>query len=206
MSLTTYNLTRARGVVDESSLERLGGHQVAFDLLTAGSDGAKNVVALRVVGKRADGKIVPCSVSQTLTAVVVSANVATVTKVAHGYVVGDKITIAGANLAYANGAVTVATVADADTFTYAAAGANATATGTITARFTAQAIIETSANDKNLAEALTGYSVIVGGVLYENLLPDAAGTPKVLPAAYKSELVSAGCTFKYIAYADTRAS
>jgi hypothetical protein len=32
------------------------------------------------------------------------------------------------------------------------------------------------------------------------------GTPKVLPTQYKTELVNAGCTFKFRQYADTRAS
>jgi hypothetical protein len=45
----------------------------------------------------------------------------------------------------------------------------------------------------------------IGG-LYENLLPDATGTPKVLPAQYKTELTAAGCTFKFHQYADSRAS
>jgi hypothetical protein len=203
--LTTYSFSRARAVADESSIERLGGHQVAFDLLTAGADGAKIVAPFTVVGRRVDGRIVPCARSFSISALTVASNVATATSTAHGLAVGDRITVAGSNLAYANGTVIVVSVADANTFTYAATGANATATGTITFRFAAMGIIETGANDKNLAEALTGNSVIVGGVLFETLLPDATGTPKALPAAYKAELAAVGCTFKYVVYADSRA-
>jgi hypothetical protein len=43
-------------------------------------------------------------------------------------------------------------------------------------------------------------------VLFENLLPDASGSPAVLPAAYKSELQAAGIGtgFAFEQYADTR--
>lgn len=51
-------------------------------------------------------------------------------------------------------------------------------------------ILETVAIENEPSHALTGYGVIVGGVLYENLLPDAAaGTTGTLPDAYKQELV-----------------
>lgn len=206
MPLTSFTLSRVRGVADESSLERFGGAGVDWSRVTAGSDGKKRLFSLQVVGRTADGLIVPRSFSATLTSVVVASNVATATLAGHGFKVGDKLTIAGGSLAYANGTITVVSVPDANTFTYAATGSNATATGTITASYTAQAIIETDANQGALVEAKTGYGQLCGGVLYESLMPDASGTPKVIPAAYKSELVAAGCTFKYTRYSDSRAS
>lgn len=207
MPLTTSsNFTRVRPVVDESSLERMNGAQVDFTPITADADGAKRVRAFTVVSRKADGKVVPRSVSTTLTSLVVATNVATATKVAHGFSVGDAIFVSGSNLSYANGLKTIATVPTADTFTYVATGSDATATGTILVFRVATEIIETDATDLNLAEAYTGYGSIVGGVLFESLLPDATGSPKVLPAQYKSELVTAGCTFKFRQYTDTRAN
>lgn len=207
MALNTYNLSRIRGVIDESSLERAGGHQIDWSTVTAGADGEKRVVGLAVMGRRVSGQLVPRSFALTLTSVVVATNVATATLVDHGLAVGDQIYIAGANLAYANGLKTVVSVPDADTFTFAATGANATATGTITASFQAVGLIETNAAQNAGSHALSGYSLLVGGVFYENLCPDAAGDPKVIPAQYKSELVASGCSIKFgPAYADSRAS
>lgn len=58
----------------------------------------------------------------------------------------------------------------------------------------------------DLSAAKSGVGVYVGGVVYETLLPDAAGAPKVLAGAIKAELVAAGCTFKFQPYADNTAS
>lgn len=84
------------------------------------------------------------------------------------------------------------------------AGGTYTATGTVVVARSAVGLLETDATEGAGAEALSGYSLLVGGVVYESLLPDATGSPKALPAAYKTELDSAGCTFKYITYADSR--
>ena len=147
MGLTSFNLTRVRPVVDESSLERMPGAQINWAAITADADGAKRVKAGTVVSRRSDGLVEPRSFSKTLTSVVVNTNVATVTLVGHGFVVGEQIYVSGANLAS-----------------------------------------------------------LVGGVLFENLLPDATGTPKVLPTQYKTELKNAGCTFKLVQYANSQAS
>lgn len=206
MGLTNYALSRVRGVADESSLERAGGHQIDWTTVTAGADGEKRITGLAVMGRRVSGKLVPRSYALTLTSVVVASNVATATLVGHGLAVGDQISVAGADLAYVNGLKTVATVADADTFTFAAVGSNASATGTITASFQAVGLIETNAAQNAASHALSGYSLLVGGVFYENLMPDAAGDPKVIPAQYKSELAASGCSIKFASpYADNRA-
>jgi hypothetical protein len=201
MALTTTSVTRLRPYADESSLERAGGHQINWTALGA-VNGIKRVLAGTVVGRKA-GRLLPCATGVTLTSVVVATNVATATLNAHGFVAGDAITVAGANLAYANGTKTI-TAADVNTFTYAAVGTDGTATGTITARPTAQGIIETDATEGAGVESLSGYGLLVGGVVYDTLLPDATGTPRVVPAAYKVELTAAGCGFKFIPYADNR--
>jgi hypothetical protein len=148
----------------------------------------------------------PRSYSVTLTDVDVASNVATATLEDHGFSVGEQIYVSGAAAAYVNGVKTIASVPDADTFTFTATGSDASnVAGTIIASRVATEILETDATDLNTAEAYTGYGALVGGVLFENLLPNATGTPKVLPTQYKSELVSAGCTFKFRQFADTRA-
>jgi hypothetical protein len=195
-----------RPYLDEESLERAGGHQIDWTTVTlADADSKKYLKAGTVVGKTAAGLLVPRGATQTIT-VVVTSNVATATLVGHGHSVGDVLIISGANLAYVNGTKTIASVPDADTFTFVATGANGTATGTIVASRTAIGILETDAVYASHSDSLSGYSLLVGGVLYETLLPDATGTPKMLPAAYKTELDAAGCTFKYQTYADSRVS
>jgi hypothetical protein len=114
---------------------------------------------------------------------------------ADAFSVSTTATGAAVNLATGDGTALVRQVAGG---TYAA-------TGTIVASRSAAGILETDAVYAGHSDSLSGYSLLVGGVLLETLLPDASGTPKVLPAAYKSELAAAGCTFKYAAYADSRA-
>jgi hypothetical protein len=71
---------------------------------------------------------------------------------------------------------------------------------------TATGILETNAVENDRSAALSGHGVIIGGAIYENLLPDATGTPAVLPTAYKTELQTAGVGtgFAFEQYADTR--
>jgi hypothetical protein len=70
----------------------------------------------------------------------------------------------------------------------------------------ATGILETAANEDSVSDAATGYSVIVGGNLYENQLPDADPTTGLLPSGYKTELAAAGTGFAFEQYADSRAS
>ena len=68
----------------------------------------------------------------TLSSLTQSGGTATATKVAHGYLDGDPVTIAGANQAGYNGTFNI-TLVDANTFTYAVDSATVSpATGTIT--------------------------------------------------------------------------
>lgn len=60
-------------------------------------------------------------------------------------------------------------------------------------------LLETMAIEGDPAASLSGYGVIIGGSVYQNLL--AGGTPD---AATKSELNAAGTGFAFQTYADTR--
>jgi hypothetical protein len=207
MGLTTRTVATMRYVVDETSLERAGGHLIDWDSVTnTNADGTKHVEAGTVVSRTSAGLLQPRAFSVAPTSIVVSSNVATVTLVGHGFSAGEYVTISGANESYVNGTFEIASVPDADTFTYATTGADATATGTIAMSRRAVGILETDATQNAPAASLSGYGLLVGGVLYETLLPDATGSPLALPAAYKTELTAAGCTFKYVVYADSRAS
>lgn len=62
---------------------------------------------------------------------------------------------------------------------------------------TAIGLLLTNANEANRSEAKTGYGVIVGGVIYETLLPETI-------TSYKTELDAAGTAFSWQTYADNR--
>ncbi len=69
--------------------------------------------------------------------------------------------------------------------------------------------LEANAIEGDVSAAKTGYGLIIGGALYENLLPDATGgTTGALPDAYKTELSNAttpkSTGFAFEQYADTR--
>lgn len=70
-------------------------------------------------------------------------------------------------------------------------------------------LLASDAVENSKEAALSGYGIIVGGVIYENLLPDAdGGTPSVISSTYKTELQTAGVGtgFSFRQYADNRAA
>jgi hypothetical protein len=68
----------------------------------------------------------------------------------------------------------------------------------------ATCILASNAVEGERSDSYSGYGIYVGGVVYEALLPDSTGSPKTLAAALKTELSSAGCTFKFRTYEDNR--
>jgi hypothetical protein len=67
-------------------------------------------------------------------------------------------------------------------------------------------LLTTEALEDSQAAGLSGYGLIVGGVVYENLLPEASGTPATINATYKTELQTAGVGtgFAFVQYGDDR--
>lgn len=63
-------------------------------------------------------------------------------------------------------------------------------------------LILTDATQGSLTDASTGYGMVIGGVVFENLLPDAVAG--VITAAQKAKLAAIGQGFTYEVYADTR--
>jgi hypothetical protein len=66
-------------------------------------------------------------------------------------------------------------------------------------------LLLTDAAEDSRTDARTGYGVVRGGVIYENLLPEAAGTPPVLVTAVKTELNANGTGFSFEQYGDSSA-
>lgn len=204
MPRTTTRISQAPFIADPEACVRTLGRQVDWSKVTADSDGVKRLAAGKVVGYWSN-KIAPVSYSATVTASV-SSNVVTVTLANHGLSVGDEATISGATPAAINGTFTVASVPTANTFTYAATADDGAASGTITLRVQAAGILETAASDAGREDSLSGYGVLVGGRFFEALLPDATGTPRTLPAGYKTELEAHMQHVGFEPYSDTRAS
>lgn len=69
----------------------------------------------------------------------------------------------------------------------------------------AKFILLTNARENGEYGTRDTYGVIRSGMVYENLLPGATGTPKVIPAAEKTELAAAGCFFTFVQYRDSTA-
>jgi hypothetical protein len=70
----------------------------------------------------------------------------------------------------------------------------------------ADGLLATSATENATQDALSGYGLVVGGVVYESLLPEATGgPPKVLSSGQKTALALTG-KYVYRSYTDTRAA
>jgi hypothetical protein len=52
--------------------------------------------------------------------------------------------------------------------------------------------LATDAASDSTTDSATGYGLITGGPVWENLMPDADPTTGLLPTAYKTELLAAG--------------
>lgn len=73
----------------------------------------------------------------------------------------------------------------------------------VTGAETAEAILLTDAKSDSESDSLTGYGVTYGGVIYENLLPDAVVSTGLIPSGYKTEL---GSRFVWKVSRDNRGS
>lgn len=70
---------------------------------------------------------------------------------------------------------------------------------------TAQFILETDAAEDQESNALTGFGHMADAYVFENLLPEATGSPAVLPAGWLTELRAFGGSWHVDQYADSRA-
>jgi hypothetical protein len=68
---------------------------------------------------------------------------------------------------------------------------------------TAVGILIGQANESDRTDALTGYGLLLGGVVYGNLLPDVGQAGL---ATWKTELETAALTFVYLTHTNTAAA
>jgi len=113
----------------------------------------------------------------------------------HNYEVDDEVTITGTS--NYNGTYTVTAVPASNKFEFSISGSPADE-GSGTAFLEAKGLIRTNAIDGEDSHSLSGYGVIVGGVVYGNLLPVS------LSDTHKSELQSHGTGFVFETYEDDR--
>jgi len=204
MGRTNYNVGRP-GFILGVNYDANDGRQVDFDRVPVSfknSDGNKKVPGGTVVSETGAGKVVPRSSTKgTVSNLTQTSGTATATQTAHGYETGDTVTIAGADQAEYNGDHVI-TVTDADTYTFSVdSGATTPATGTITAYIKADAILLASAVENDNNAALSGYGVVIGGVVFKNLLQESGNADF---DTWLSELKEAGTGFAFETYSDDR--
>ena len=71
-----------------------------------------------------------------------------------------------------------------------------------TGSVTAFGLLISNAEEDSRTDALTGYGVFRGGIFYENLLPEATGSPKVIDSTQKTELLARGGMWQFDQYSD----
>lgn len=195
----TYVLSTPGFVVDHDSVSLNSGRQVAWAAVppaTYGAVGQRSIPAGTIVAETEDGKLVP-RVAQLTGTITVASGTATVTMTGHGYKVGDTVFINGTGDPDLDGTYTVATVPDANSFTFETEAADQTGTDAFTSG-DAIGILVTSAQENSRSDSLTGYGVFVGGVFYENLLPDFED------GEWETIVTELGERFSFESYQDSR--
>lgn len=74
-----------------------------------------------------------------------------------------------------------------------------------TAGVTCYGLLMTRADEDSRSDSITGYGVITQGQIYENLLPNATGSPKEISSTHKTELAARGGAWMWFQYADNTA-
>lgn len=212
---TTYPTSRAPFVADRDSLDYDGGHQVDWANVGEQYRQTPGQIVTTGAGAAAGATSIPVS---ALTVAIPSGTVLNWTG-------SGEFSITTAAAAVGATSLTVealdAAIEAADTATFAGSGAKTLKAGTVCGTLLgsgkispraastnpATCILATDAHEDSKVDARTGYGVILGGVLYENLLPEATGSPKVILAAMKTELQTAGVGtgFAFLQYADSSA-
>lgn len=200
MPRTTSTLSRPPFVADRGSINKNTGRQIAWEYITdAYRYGSATV--------QANGAAAAAATSITVDALPIALDTGTLLHF------GGSGEFARLTAPAAAGATTITVEAlpngieDNDTATVMGTGSKSIPAGKVMAEMTdgrlvtraerpgaetASCILETPAVEDDPTAAKTGYGCMIGGVLFENLLPDASGSPAVLPADYKTELQAAG--------------
>lgn len=204
MGRTEYNISRVPFIADLDSVDYSMGYTINWDaVVNTDSEGDKFLPAGKIVSAKGGGVFERTQADLTISGITRSGTTATATSSsAHGLQVGDEVLIQGANETEYNGVQTVTAVGSTTTFDYEVSGSPATpATGTITAESEAVGILLEGINQGDKDRAVNGQAVIVGGVVYDSLLPDSGEADF---EEYKTELQGAGTGFKWEKYGDDR--
>lgn len=207
---TDYHMSGLPFVVDPHNTPRDNGHQI--DWANVGEryrDTAGGTITVGVGGAAADATTVPVTALPvalpsgttldfggkkfaTLTAdAAVGATSITVRALATALIAGDVATKAGTGKKRLPAGTVVGTLLGSGKISPRVVTTNP-----------AVGIMATAAVEDEPFAAATGYGIFLGGVFYENLLPDAsAGT---LASAIKTELNANGTGFAFRTYTDNR--
>lgn len=212
MPRTNHNVSAARFIAGEASIVRNDGRQIDWanvgqqyratpgQVVEVGAGGAiagatsVPVVALAIA--LASGVTLDfggAKFARTTAAAAAGATSIAVAALPTALVAGDKATVAGVGAKKLKAGTVVGELLG---------------TGKISPRVVttnpATGILETDAVEDDTSAAISGYGVIIGGAVYEALLPEASGSPRVLASAVKTELNAAGTGFAFLAYSDAR--
>jgi hypothetical protein len=219
MGRTNYDLSTPAFIVDLQSIDRDTGRQIDWANIPAWQQknlGANVIVVVGAAGAAGGATSVPVGA--------LSAAIPNGTTLDFGGAKFARLTAAAAA-----GALTLTVAAlptalvSTDTATYTTAGTggkflkagtcvgDVLGSGKLRPRVVttnpAVGFLASDASELSETDAITGYGLIIGGYLYENLLPDATGgPPAALAAGIKTELQVAGASkgFLFKVYEDTR--
>lgn len=213
MPRVTDTISRLPFVVDPVSIDRNSGRQIDWDNVAESTRPGAFTVTVGTGGAAIGATTVPVTalpgaLPSGVTLDFGGAKFARLTAAA----------AAGATSLTVTALVTALVAGDVATYTGAATGKKRLLAGTVVGSLLgggkisprvvttnpAIGILESTATEDDSFAALSGYGVLVGGVFYENLLPDATGSPATLAAAVKTELTNAGTGFSFEQYGDTR--
>lgn len=199
MGRTTRDVSRPGFVADPSSVAQNGGRTIDWDDVPASrenSDGDKELTAGMPMSFTPNGLIPRPDTEFSISNLTATSGTVTVTTGSdHNYEVGDEVTISGTS--NYDGTFEVTAVPSSNTFEYEL-GSTPADEGSGTVVIEARGLLYANAEENSKTDSLSGYGVIVGGVVYENLLPVS------LTDTYKSELQDHGTGFSYESYQDTR--
>jgi len=199
MGRTTRNASRPGLIANDSSIDLNSGRTVDWANVPTSrenADGDKEITAGMPMSFSANGMIPRSDTEFSLSNLTESGGTATATTSNdHNYEVGDEVTISGTT--NYDGTYEITAVPSATTFEFSISGSPADeSSGTVVIE--ANGLIRTNAIEGEPSHSLSGYGVVVGGVVYGNLLPVS------LTDTYKSELQDHGSGFVFETYEDNR--
>jgi len=176
MGRTENNVSTISWIVSNNTVVQNSGRKINWDkVVDTDADGNKEIKSGQIVSLVGDGVAPRKDAEITLTGATEDGGTATHTSDGdHGLAVGNKVIIAGYSESDYNGTFTVDSVPSSTTFTVeGVTGTPADDGGGGTATPKAIGFLLESINKAERERAITGQAVVIGGVFYDNLLPDS---------------------------------